>query len=373
MRVKTYKGPDIKTVLARVKSELGPDAVILGQKEIREEGVKVCEVTAALEDVYAAPESPKAAPRDGRAAPPPPTDALGPEGLAPGMGKWHQEWTKIREQLTALLKPRMDLSRLTPRQRLALEYLEREGVGDEAIIDLYRGLANKPEVSILKPLEAMIPIKAWGFSRWPQTVHCTAGPSGVGKTTALARMAMLLKRKKPGARIRLVSADSGKIGGKLVLKRLAELIDVEHREIPEGLPASPALFEGADRVLVDLPTPKNGRTLPELLDALGLDRPSTAVHLTLSPSYSRSQFRRFFRVFGVEKPGGVIWTKLDEAADFGALVDFAQATGLPAVALAFGDKMGDGFAPATDTAVFKLLFKHETPPAAKGRDTECAA
>ena len=55
MHVKTYRGPNPATVFAQVKAELGEDAVILGNRTLTENGVKVCEVMAAVEPV--SPES----------------------------------------------------------------------------------------------------------------------------------------------------------------------------------------------------------------------------------------------------------------------------------------------------------------------------
>ncbi len=49
MRVKTFRGESMRAVLAQVRQELGPEAVILGNQTVREDGRSLCEVMAALE------------------------------------------------------------------------------------------------------------------------------------------------------------------------------------------------------------------------------------------------------------------------------------------------------------------------------------
>ena len=70
MQVKTFTGATSQEVLARVKAEMGPDAVILGNRTYRKNGVVQHEITAGLER-----QSP------GEAA----------SGAPSGWGEWHKE------------------------------------------------------------------------------------------------------------------------------------------------------------------------------------------------------------------------------------------------------------------------------------------
>ena len=49
MQVKTFKGSDTQAALARVKAELGDDAIILNTKSVRSGGGMTCEITAAVD------------------------------------------------------------------------------------------------------------------------------------------------------------------------------------------------------------------------------------------------------------------------------------------------------------------------------------
>ena len=49
MQVKTFTGATSQEILARIKVEMGPDAVILGNRTYRKNGVVWHEITAGLE------------------------------------------------------------------------------------------------------------------------------------------------------------------------------------------------------------------------------------------------------------------------------------------------------------------------------------
>lgn len=113
----------------------------------------------------------------------PPAKPGAASGAPSGWGEWHKEWMQIKDQLFALMKPAIQLERLTPRQRVALEYLQREGVSDAVAVDLYKRLLADPGASVLECLCGMVPVKAWGPAQWGQRVHLLVGPFGFGKTS----------------------------------------------------------------------------------------------------------------------------------------------------------------------------------------------
>ena len=96
--------------------------------------------------------------------------------------------------------------------------------------------------------------------------------------------------------------------------------------------------------------------------AMGLaDRRAVAAHLVLSPHYAPAQLAHFLRTYQMEQLVSCIWTKLDEACNYGCLVNMAHASSLPVSALAYGPELTQGMMPASGKAVWKLLFKHQLP------------
>lgn len=368
MHVKTYTGSSTSQVLASIKADLGPDAVILDTRETARNGSAEIVITAALE--RAGGPSPKsAAPRgNGNGS------GRGGDFAFTGWNTWQDEWGVIKTHLLAMMKPGLKLDELAPRQRTALEYLEREGVADTPLLAVYEGLKNDPEASVLAPLASLVPVKGWSRASWPQTVHLVAGPFGAGKTTALVRLALLLRKEMPHGTIWVVNADARRGGGRLLLKNYAQLCDFEYREVANAVEFAQVLASGriakADAILVDLPGLPRGRAMPEMLAHFGMTDPDHALHLVMTPGGPEKDMRDLVARYAPESLSNtrsLIWTKLDEAARFGALVNVGAAYRMPVSALSCGAELNNTLVPAKEATVWRLLFKQEMPcPAVAG-------
>ena len=364
MQVKTYTGTSTSAVLAAIKADLGPEAVILDTRESKENGKTKVTVTAALDRSNGAGND----------------DALlsgqqGAGGMPPGWRQWQEEWSTIKHHLLSIMKPELRFEQLSPRQRLALEFLEREGVDDEVLLTLQQRLLPEPGASILAPLGDLVPVRAWGPENWPQRVHLLAGPFGVGKTTVAMRLALCLRKMRPGSRICLANADADRGGGRLLLKNYAELSDMEYREVRSKVECAAVLAEAAshsfDNLIVDLPSLGRGNGIAALLAELGLADPAHALHLVLSPQYGPAQFRSLLARYlpqdtaggSSRREGSLVWTKLDEVEQYGSLVNISASARLPVSALSFGPGLRNTLTPARDAALWRLVFKRELPQA----------
>ena len=373
MHVKTFRGANTPATLARIKSELGDDAVILSNKTVTENGRRFCEIMAAVD-----PDRPvgrsggkKGVPKrggtagigTGRGAG---ADATKDEYLAEAMGagQWSSEWSQIKGHIMALLRPQMNLEALSPRQRLALEYLEREGVETPALIGLFRRLSADPEQPLLPALESTAPVRPFDRTGWPQKFQAFCGPHGVGKTTTLLRLALREKKAAPKTRICLVAVENGRGKGRLLLRHYADLSGMAFREIvgPEDFALLLAESGSFDRIFVDLPALSGDERLTPLLHSYGMAaHHDLAVHLTLSPYFSARQLEAFGIRYECDRPGSIVWTKLDEACTFGALVNVAIGDRRPVSALSFGPGLKDSIVPATGRMLWRLIFKHQLP------------
>lgn len=284
---------------------------------------------------------------------------------------WQEEWSSIKGHILALMKPAMRLDELAPRQRLALEYLQRQGVEDEAILHLYERLRDKPEANVLSPLADLVRVRPWSEENWPQRVQLITGPFGSGKTSVAIRMALSLRRSSPDCRICLVNADATRGNGRLLLRHYCELSELVYKEASSTLELvaclSSAEREGYDRILVDLPGLARDKRLETLLADAGLDarcgeRPGdAAVHLALPPHYGSTELRAILDRYRCPHAGSIVWTKLDEAEHYGQIVNVGIRTGLPVSALSYGPGLGNSLAPAREVMLWRLLFKREFP------------
>lgn len=380
MRVKTFRGESMAAVLAQVRQELGSEAVILGNQTVREDGRCLCEVMAALEHPEAALPSPRPE-RPGSNGSPPRSDttktparngnAGRPAGAAtPPVGDWSREWGEIKGHLLALLRPRLDFDSLAPRQRLALEYLEREGVDETSLLAIYRAIVERGEDTVIPALARLVRVKPLTPEVWPITAHMLVGPSGVGKTTTLLRLALAAKRQTHG-RVLVVNADGGRGKGRLILRHYAELSGLAYAEAdtPEDFQR---ILDGAaprDAIFIDTPSLRGEGAMDAWCRGMGLDgRTDLAAHLVLSPLYAPAQAAHYLAVYRCQPLSSLVWTKLDEACTFGSLVNMAHSSALPISALAFGPELAQGLAPASGKAVWKLLFKHQLPGEAPNAD-----
>lgn len=352
MRVKTFRGKNTKAVLDQVKRELGPEAVILSSQSKRENGVCFCEVMAAVEQE----DTPETASPQG-----------GAEGGYAGSEEvmsLKREWCQIKDVLLGLAGDRIDLSILPPRQQQGLRFLEEDGVQRDVIIRLFARLSRDKECSLLHALGGLVGVRALTHASFPQKLQAVSGPSGAGKTTQVVRMAMAFQKSRPGSRVCLVNADCDRGQGRIVLKHYCQLSGLTYREL-HGMDDVQDLLgsmDKFDRVLIDLPAVPRGGRLADILAQLGLDAiEGLAVHLLLSPHYAQPQISAFLDAYRTRKTVSLIWTKLDEACTFGAIVNAAVASGLPTSALVKGPGLRDALALTDEMALWKLLFKHELP------------
>ena len=365
MQLRTFTAESSAKVLAQIREELGPDAVILDTRE--KDGLVT--VTAALErDMPASGTSfDPASGRDSglsfRRS-----DARGvasADAVPPGWRQWHQEWDSIRMHLLSLTKASLNLDSLSPRQRVALDFLQRQGIDDEASLAIVSRLQGKAEASILDPLAELVPVKPLGKKHWRERIQIVAGPFGAGKTSVAIRMALRLRAETPKMTICLINADATRGNGRLLLRHYSDLSEFAYKEAASALELVEAVTkakkEGFNKIIIDLPGLGKGATLQTLIADCALLDEDAAVHLVLPPHYSALELRTLLGRYKATLASSIIWTKLDEAEHYGPLVNVAVQTGLPVSALSYGPGMGNSLAEAKETALWRLIFKNELP------------
>ncbi|MFP4213698.1 MAG: flagellar biosynthesis protein FlhF [Desulfohalobiaceae bacterium] len=348
MKVKTFRGSSTRDVLDQVRTELGEEAVILSNRSYSEQGRQVCEVMAGVENDQELEQAPSKA----------------EDSSWPGWEAWHQEWSRVKSRIFSLFRPQIDLERLSPRQRLAMEYLEQEGVSEEVLLLLWQRLQREPQASILSLLNRLVHVRPWGFEHWPQKCHALSGPHGVGKTSTVLRLALDARQKQPDCRICLVNADLHQGKGRLFLKHYAELSDFGYLEARgyEDWKEVARSCRDYDRVFLDLPGLGRGRDLQSWWSETGLQSlGDVSQHLVLSPGYSSLQLQDFVRKYSSPQLAGLIWTKVDEACMFGDLVTVGQETGLPISLFTCGPALKNHMFPAGEKRLWRLVFKHKLP------------
>lgn len=350
MQVRTFTGTSTSEIMVRIKNELGPDAIILSNQKQTRKGKTCYQIMAAL-------DMPQTRPASGESAMPLAQDDT---------GSLREEWSKLRKQLMSVLKPQMDLRLLSPRQQLVFEYLEREGVNEDVLLDLWEKFRHAPDVPTLTVMNSLVAVRPWFDTSWTHKFHMLTGPFGSGKTSTTLRLALAMKKMDPDRRILVVNADRSQGKGRLYLRHYTELSGLSYRELDNSAQWED-LEQGAkshDLVLLDLPgLPARKQLDSWLSDVSGGNLPSCHVHLVLSPLFASAQMDAFVTRFRSESAASIIWTKLDEACNYGEIINQANNTGLPISLFSLGPDLKNSLAQPKDQDVWRLLLRHELPEA----------
>ena len=169
------------------------------------------------------------------------------------------------------------------------------------------------------------------------------GPTGVGKTTTLAKIAAHLKLKR-GLRVGIVAADTYRIAAVDQLRTYAEILDlpVEIASSPRDAARACESLRDVDVILIDTAgrSQNDHMKLSELKAFIASADPDET-HLVLSATASMRTLAREAEAFGSVGVDRMILTKLDEAASFGALVTLVERLGKKLSFLTHGQEVPD--------------------------------
>jgi flagellar biosynthesis protein FlhF len=174
------------------------------------------------------------------------------------------------------------------------------------------------------------------------------GPTGVGKTTTIAKLAANFKLGT-GLDVGLITIDTYRIAAVEQLRIYAQIIDVPVKVVltPDELRQAIYALRGKDVVLIDTAgrSPNDKMRLSQLRRFLESAK-ADEVHLVVSSAASRACVCGTLQRFGSLGVNRVIITKLDEAETFGAILNVG-ATGVGEISyVTTGQEVPDDIAPA---------------------------
>lgn len=159
----------------------------------------------------------------------------------------------------------------------------------------------------------------------PRTI-ALIGPTGVGKTTTVAKLAAQFKLRQK-KRVGLVTLDTYRIAAVEQLRTYAQIIGLPLKVAadPEALRKVLTSLSDCDVVLIDTAGRSQRddgrlRQLQELLDAANPHE----VHLVLSSTCSQAVIAEAVDRFAKIRTDRIILTKLDEAVSFGVVLNVAR-------------------------------------------------
>lgn len=330
MKVKLFTAPTMQDAMAQVKSDLGRDAVILHTRRFRKGGFwgffskEMVEVMAAVETPIAATVEKKAP----LPVIPQQRVAIEEEAKTAVLQLELANMRKLLEQV---------LSRIPQTEKQTSPFLQlliRNDVDAQIAENLIRGLPDEKTLigSDQTIIRKLLLDRVCNYLQRVDGITvpnsgcktvALIGPTGVGKTTTIAKLAANFAIKE-GYRVALITADTYRIAAVEQLKTYSDIIGVPIDIVysPDELKA--ALYRHRDKHLVLIDTagrsPKNHYQLAELQALLAVD-PYIETHLVLSTTTKYSDLLEIVNKFSVCSPQKFLFTKVDEAGYLGTILN----------------------------------------------------
>ncbi len=381
MQVRTFEAVDMKQALQLVKKEMGPRAVIVASRSVRKDGGlfgllgrKVLEVTAATEDgpepelptpSAAQPATARLSARRGsnvyneiravKQAVDPVLDEVRSirETMAaldsqrsPANEDLRADIAQIRTLLSSLVGPGL----LGPdaegaaAQKLYYFLLAR-GIDDPLARSLVQRVVSRVDSGALGDIERLklnlaaemrhdLARAARGSP--PSRVQIFIGPTGVGKTTTVAKLAARAAQGSPEGAL-LVTTDVHRVAAVEQMMRFGDMLNIPVEVAISAEDLSRALTRSDRRVFIDTAgrshrDPVTVRALKALIDAAG----DAEVMLVLSATTRAADSREILATYMQLPCSRLILTKLDETRVYGELFNCVVRSGRPLACVSTG-------------------------------------
>ncbi|MES9961396.1 MAG: flagellar biosynthesis protein FlhF [Sedimenticola sp.] len=365
MKIKRFFAKDIRQALRQVRETLGSDAVILSNKSV-DGGVELVAAMdyeeSAFESVDKSEEEKPTAsvtelkPAEGEQPDPRVEAPAKVVGNSPRV-EWSQD-----PILVEMRREMQNLRRMMENGLSGLSWREM-GEHDAQSQELYRRLMGLDlSADICNHLVGESVGSESLDQAWRKALHQLAngiattgdrlleeggvvaliGPTGVGKTTTIAKLAARFALRHGHRHVAFISTDKYRIGAQEQLNTYARILDVPVRTAATPEELGIALNALADKRLILVDTAGMSQRDVRLSEQLGMlhsgDRPVRSL-LTLSATTQQAALEQSIEAFSAAAPEACILTKLDEAASLGGSLSAMIHSRLPLAFITDGQKV----------------------------------
>ncbi|HUO95089.1 MAG TPA: flagellar biosynthesis protein FlhF [Steroidobacteraceae bacterium] len=174
--------------------------------------------------------------------------------------------------------------------------------------------------------------------------YALVGPTGVGKTTTIAKIAARWAVRNGANSVALVSLDHFRIGARDQLATFARILGVPMHVAASARELDSVLATLATRRLVLIDTagmsPRDARLSEQFATLVGPSRRVRTL-LALGANGEQGALEEVVRAYAPVRPEGLVITKVDEAGNLGGVLSVALRHALPLAWLTNGQKIPD--------------------------------
>ncbi len=371
MKIKKFVGFSLKEATERMKTVMGSEAVILSSKVIEDKEKfgkrKLFEITAGLEDEELENETLSKSSKNEEREKPPSFDTelkkltqkiYNQKKIVPSGNKHLVDFQISDEPEGKQEHPEINEIRELLRHREIEEPLINTIIEQlQSEVDFISG--TDLDLQIQEIISSLI--KTEGFSinkgKGPKVITLV-GPTGVGKTTCIAKLALISKILHK-LNVGLISIDTYRLGALDQLRIFSEVsgIDFLVAYEPKDIKSFLKKFSNKDLVFIDTVgrSQKNSLLLNDIQKFLDVAR-SNEIYLVLSATSSTRNLidiAQKFKIFGYN---GFVFTKLDESVSFGNILNLSSRFDEPIKYLTNGQVIPDDIIAADPDFISNLIF-----------------
>lgn len=194
-------------------------------------------------------------------------------------------------------------------------------------------------------------------------IHALVGPTGVGKTTTVAKLAARFALRHGSDAVGLVTLDTYRIGAHDQLRTFGRLLGIPVSVAHDAAGLATFMSENVNRKLILIDTVGVGQRderLPVLIDSTA----SAAIRklLVLNAAAQPEALEDVVKAYRVGPRGGIVVSKIDEAVKLGGVVDCLVRHRLPLIGLADGQRVPEDWRDPDASVLIRKAF--DTPTSA---------
>ncbi len=407
MRIKKYTAATLQEAAAQMKKELGPDAIILGTRRVESGGVmnflnkQLLEITAAVDDHPAQSSKAKQAKGFTPSANENYSHKLSPKNGAAVVNELEtmtkrfsdlqtkeepavkknfaaenssllQDMEEVKSTLNEIVQhiKYSKMPAMPPALQNGYQHLIENDVDENLAADIAQSVYTKlderelhnmltVENEILHTITSFIKTQKTEEAKSnKQKIIALVGPTGVGKTTTIAKLAAI-KKLKDYKSIGLITADTYRIGAIEQLRTFASIASIQMEVVyrPSEMAEAVRKLKNRDVIFIDTV----GRSQRAKKDLLELKRFIDAadpdeIHLVLNTTMSRKVLLDVVERFSIMKTNYLLFSKVDEALSLGNILSIAKKTELPISYVTTGQAVPDDILTAEPLKIAHLIY-----------------